>query len=63
MRCDTLLSLYALVHILDPSIPLVTYILNGWPISQTKDNKNIRISYSLKYRHSKKKDSLRKGKW
>ena len=37
MRRDTPLPLYAPVHILDPSIPLVTYILNGWPISQPKD--------------------------
>ena len=38
MRRDTPLPLYAPVHILDdPSIPLVRYILNGWPISQPKD--------------------------
>ena len=37
MRRDTPLPLYAPVHILDPSIPLVTYILNGWSISQPKD--------------------------
>ena len=41
------------------SIPLVAYVLNGWSISQPK---NIRISYSLKYKHSKK-NSLRKNKW
>ena len=40
MRRDTPLPLYAPVHILDdlpPSIPLVAYILNGWPISQPKE--------------------------
>ena len=39
MRRDTLFPLYAPVHILDypQSILLVTYILNGWPISQPKD--------------------------
>ena len=35
MRRDTALPLHAPVHILDD--PLVTYILNGWPISQPKD--------------------------
>ena len=33
---------------------LLTYILNRWPISQPKTNKNIRISYSLKYNIRKK---------
>ena len=39
MRRDTPLPLYAPVQILDdpPSILLVTYILNGWPVSQPKD--------------------------
>ena len=38
------------------SIPPVAFVLNGWPISQQqqKTNNNIRISYSLKYKHSKK---------
>ena len=35
---STPLPLYAPVHIFDdlPAIPPVTYVLNGWPISQTK---------------------------
>ena len=38
MRRHTPLPLHAPVHILDdPSISLVTYILNGWPILQPKD--------------------------
>ena len=38
MRHDIPLPLYTPVHILyDPSIPLVTYILYEWPISQPKD--------------------------
>ena len=44
-----------------PSILPVAYVLNGWPISQPKTNKNTRISYSLKYKHSKK-NYLRKSK-
>ena len=35
-----------------PLIPLFAYVLNGWPVSQPKTNNNIRISYSLKYKHS-----------
>ena len=51
---STPLPLYAPVHILDdsPSIPPVVHVLNGWPISQPKNN--IQISYSLKYKHLKK---------
>ena len=35
---STPLPLYAPVHIFDdlPAIPPVTYVRNGWPISQTK---------------------------
>ena len=56
MNCDTHLALYESVKILDdPSISLVTYIRNGWT------NQSIRISYSLKYKHSKK-NSLQKNK-
>ena len=63
IRRNAPLPLYPPVHILDSSIPLVTYIPNGWPILlNQKTNKNIRISYSLKYKHSKK-NSLRKNKW
>ena len=36
MKRDTSLPLYAPVHILEHSIPLVTYRLNEWPISSTK---------------------------
>ena len=63
MRHDIPLPLYTPVHILyDPSIPLVTYILNGDGLFlNQKTNKNIRISYSLKYKHSKK-NFLRKNK-
>ena len=36
---STPLSLYIPVHIFDvlPSIPLVTYVFDGWPISQPKN--------------------------
>ena len=55
MKRDTPLPLYAPVHSLDPSIPLfTTYLLDGLFLNQ-KTNKNIRISYLLKYKHSKKK--------
>ena len=56
MRRNIPFLLYAPVKILDepPSISPVAYIPNGWPVSQPKINKNIRISYSLKYEHSKK---------
>ena len=64
MGRDTPLPLYVPVHILnDPSpFPQVAYVLIRWPISQQKTNTNIRISYSLKYKHSKQ-NSLRKNKW
>ena len=57
---STPLPLYVPVHNFDNSlsIPPVAYVLNGWPISQPKINNNIRISYSLKYKHSKKKKIL-----
>ena len=47
------LLLYAPVHILDDpfSIPPVVYVLNGWSFFDEKTNKNIQISYSLKYKH------------
>ena len=50
-------SLCAPLHILhDPaSIPPVAYVNNGWPILNQKTIKNIQTSYSLKYKHSKKK--------
>ena len=56
MRSDTPLPLYASVHILDDSLPsfqLRTYLMDGLFLNQ-KTNNNIRISYSLKYKHSKK---------
>ena len=43
-------------------IPPVAYLLNGWPILNTKTNKNIQISYSLKYKLPKK-NFLQKNKW
>ena len=56
MRRDTPLPLYAPVHILDdppPFLQLRTYLMDGLFLNQ-KTNNNIRISYSLKYNHSKK---------
>ena len=56
MRSDTPLPLYASVHILDDSLPslqLRTYLMDGLFLNQKTKN-NIRISYSLKYKHSKK---------
>ena len=53
------LPLYAAVRILlTPHLPPVAYAIN-----QLKTYKGIRISYSLKYKHSKKLISLRKAKW
>ena len=54
MKGDTSLPLYTSVNILDQplSIHLVTYIDDLFLNQNT--NKNIRISYSLKYKHSKK---------
>ena len=60
MRRDTPLPLYAPVHILDdppPFLQLRTYLMDGLFLNQ-KTNNNIRISYSLKYKHSKKVDIL-----
>ena len=39
MKRDTPLPLYVPEHILNdtPSIPPVSYVLNGWPISRAKD--------------------------
>ena len=63
MKRDTPLPLYASVNILDDSPPLtylqlpfsllLTYLMDGLFLNQ-KTNKNIRISYSLKYKHSEK---------
>ena len=56
MRRDAPLPLYAHVHILDdppPFLQLRTYLMDGLFLNQ-KTNNNIRISYSLKYKHSKK---------
>ena len=56
MRRDSPLPLYAPVHILDdppPFLQLQTYFMDGLFLNQ-KTNNNIRISYSLKYKHSKK---------
>ena len=57
MRRDTPLPLYAPVHILDDPPPFSqshTYLMDGLFLNE-KINNNIRISYSLKYKHSKKK--------
>ena len=64
MKCDTPLPLYASANILDHPPPfslLLTYLMYGLFLNQ-KTNKNIRISYALKYKHSKKKNPLRKHK-
>ena len=56
MRRDTAFLLYAPVHILadpPPVFQLLTYLMDGLFLNQ-KANINIRISYSLKYKHSKK---------
>ena len=56
MRSDTPLPLYAPVHVLDDSLPslqLRTYLMDSLFLNQ-KANNNIRISYSMKYKHSKK---------
>ena len=57
MRRDTPLPLHALAHILnDPSSfpQVLKYLMDGLPLRQ-KTNKNIRISYSLKYKKFRKK--------
>ena len=54
---DTPLPLYAPVHILDdpPPFPqLRKYLMHGLFFNQETE-KNIRISHSLKYKHSKTK--------
>ena len=56
MRRDSPLPLYAPLHILDDPLPflqLLTYLMDGLFLNQ-KTNNNTRISYSLKYKHSKK---------
>ena len=56
MNRDTPLPLYAFVNILDdsPTFPeLRAYLMDGLFLNQ-KASKNIRISYSLKYKHWKK---------
>ena len=55
MKSNTPLPLYAPVHIVDDSLPslqLRTYLMDGLFLNQKTNN--IRISYSLKYKHSKK---------
>ena len=56
------LPLYASVQILDDAPPfpqLRTYLVDDLFLSQ-KTNKNIRISYSLKYKHWNQKSSRKK---
>ena len=62
MRCDTPLHLYAPVHILHepPSFPLLRPSLTYGLFLNQETNKNIPISYSLKYKHSKKKSFTKK---
>ena len=66
MRRDTPLLLYEPIHILDdppppppppPFLELYTYLMDGIFLKQ-KTNNNIWISYSLKYKHSKKEYTL-----
>ena len=55
MRRDTPLPLYAPVHILDeppPYLQLRTYFMDSLFLNQKTNN--IRLSYWLKYKHSKK---------
>ena len=57
MRRDTPLPLHAPVNLLDDPPPFPqfrTYLMDGLFLNE-KTNNNIRISYSLKYKHSKKK--------
>ena len=61
MRCDTCLPLYAPVHILEDPLPLLqlrTYLMDDLFLNQKTNN--IRISYSWKYKHSKKEYILYK---
>ena len=56
MMHDTPLPMYAPVHILDdlpPFLQFRMYLMDGLFLNQ-KTNNNIWISYSLKYKHSKK---------
>ena len=56
MRCDNPLPLYAPIPILDDSplfLQLRTSLMDGLFLNQ-KTNNDIRISYSLKYKHLKK---------
>ena len=63
MKRDTPIPLYEPVHILDdPLHSPVAYVLMDGLFLVQKINKNIPISYSLKYKHSKK-NSLRKYEW
>ena len=52
MRRDTALLLQEALHIFDDpsSIPAAPHVLIGFPILKQKTNKNIPISYSLKYK-------------
>ena len=55
MKRDTPIPLYVSVNILDDPLPfswLRTYFMNGLFLNQKTNN--IRISYSLKYKYSKK---------
>ena len=60
-RSFNLRPLHAPVHIFDDPPPFhspVVYLIHGLFLNQ-KTNNNIRISYSLKYNHLKKINSLR----
>ena len=62
MRRDIPLLLYTPIHILDdppPFFELRRYLMDGIFLNQKTNNK-IRISYSLKYKHSKKEYILYK---
>ena len=55
MRRDAHLSLSTAVRILDdPHPPPVAYVLNWWLLFNQKTYKDIRISYSMKYKYSKR---------
>ena len=57
MRRDTPLLLHSPVYILNDPPPFPqshTYLMDGLFLNK-KINKNIQISYSLKYKHAKKK--------
>ena len=57
---STLLPLYALAHIFDGLPQLRTYLMDDLFLNQ-KTNNNIRISYSLKYKHSNKENTFFKS--